>query len=63
MKLKFGVHWFRQDLRLVNNPSLEVLAKRVDQIIPIYIIEPLVSNQYFGFSPLHPKSTKKISLF
>ena len=40
MTLKLGVHWFRQDLRLLNNPSLETLAQRVDEIIPIYIIDP-----------------------
>ena len=40
MTLRFGVHWFRQDLRLAHNPSLEILAGRVDQIIPIYIIDP-----------------------
>ena len=40
MTLKLGVHWFRQDLRLVHNPSLEILAGIVDQVIPIYIIDP-----------------------
>ena len=39
MTLKLGVHWFRQDLRLSHNPSLEALAKKVDQIIPIVIID------------------------
>ena len=40
MTLKLGIHWFRQDLRLVNNPSLEILSKKVDAIIPIFIIDP-----------------------
>ncbi|MDC2979272.1 DNA photolyase family protein [Pelagibacteraceae bacterium] len=40
MKLKLGVHWFRQDLRIDDNPSLEALAKKVDKIIPIYIFDP-----------------------
>ena len=40
MKLKFGIHWFRQDLRISQNPSLEALSKRVDQIVPIYILDP-----------------------
>ena len=40
MTLKLGIHWFRQDLRLANNPALEALAKDVDEIIPIYIIDP-----------------------
>ena len=36
---KIGVHWFRLDLRLNDNPSLEKLSKEVDKIIPIYIYE------------------------
>ena len=34
-----GIHWFRLDLRLNNNPSLIHLNKQVDKIIPIYIYE------------------------
>ena len=40
MTLRFGVHWFRQDLRLSQNPSIEILSNKVDQIVPIYIIDP-----------------------
>ena len=40
MTLKLGIHWFRQDLRLSHNPSLEALSKKVDQIVPIYILDP-----------------------
>ncbi len=40
MVLKLGVHWFRQDLRVNHNPSIEALAKRVDKIIPIFIFDP-----------------------
>ena len=40
MALTLGVHWFRQDLRLKNNPSLKFLSKKVDEIIPIYIFDP-----------------------
>ncbi len=40
MTLKLGVHWFRQDLRLTENPALNMLTERVDQVIPIYIIDP-----------------------
>ena len=40
MTLKFGIHWFRQDLRLFENPSLDALSKEVDQIVPIYILDP-----------------------
>ena len=34
-----GIHWFRLDLRLNDNPSLEQLYKEVDKILPIYIYE------------------------
>ena len=40
MTPKVGIHWFRQDLRLSQNPSLEALSKKVDQIVPIYIHDP-----------------------
>ena len=40
MTFKVGVHWYRQDLRVNNNPSLEALSKNVDKIIPIYILDP-----------------------
>jgi len=36
---KIGIHWFRLDLRLNDNPSLNHLSKKVDTIIPIYIYE------------------------
>ena len=34
---KIGIHWFRLDLRLNDNPSLIHLNKQVDKIIPVYI--------------------------
>ncbi len=40
MTRRLGIHWFRQDLRLSQNPSLEALSKKVDLIIPIYILDP-----------------------
>ena len=36
---KKGIHWFRLDLRLNDNPSLIHLTKEVDKIIPVYIYE------------------------
>jgi len=39
MKAKFGIHWFRQDLRIENNPSLISLSEKVQQVIPIYIFD------------------------
>ena len=45
MVATYGIHWFRQDLRLRENPSLLSLSKKVDQIIPIYILD---LNQRIG---------------
>ncbi len=36
---KIGVHWFRLDLRLRDNPSIDQLSKEVEKIIPIYIYD------------------------
>ena len=36
---QIGIHWFRLDLRLNDNPSLIHLNKQVDKIIPVYIYE------------------------
>ena len=35
---KIGIHWFRLDLRLNDNPSLDQLSKEVDKVLPIYIL-------------------------
>ena len=45
MIVTYGIHWFRQDLRLKKNPSILSLSNKVDQIIPIYIFD---SNQRIG---------------
>ncbi len=44
MTLKYGIHWFRQDLRLENNPSLIYLSNKVEHIIPIFIFDPKTRN-------------------
>ena len=36
---RVGIHWFRLDLRLNDNPALYQLSKEVDTIIPIYVYE------------------------
>ena len=36
---RIGIHWFRLDLRLNDNPALFELSKVVEKIIPIYIYE------------------------
>ena len=39
MSDKIGVHWFRLDLRLSDNPSIDQLSKEVDLVLPIYIFD------------------------
>lgn len=34
---RIGIHWFRKDLRLQDNESLQALAKSVDHVICVYI--------------------------
>ena len=36
---KFSIHWFRQDLRLNDNPSINHLIKKNDPIIFIFILD------------------------
>ena len=36
---KIGIHWFRLDLRLNDNPSLIYLNKQVDKIIPLFVYD------------------------
>ena len=45
MTVTYGIHWFRQDLRLKKNQSILSLSNKVDQIITIYIFD---SNQRIG---------------
>ena len=42
MTEKIGIHWFRLDLRLNDNPSLYQLSKEVDKILPIYIYDEAI---------------------
>ena len=39
---KTGIHWFRLDLRLNDNPALDQLSKEVDTVIPIYIYDETI---------------------
>ena len=38
MTKKIAIHWFRQDLRLADNPAL-TKATESDEVIPIYILD------------------------
>ena len=40
MTEKIGIHWFRQDLRLGDNPAL-INATQHQQVLPIYILDDI----------------------
>ena len=35
-----GLHWFRNDLRLDDNRALSALAERVEQWLPVFVLDP-----------------------
>jgi len=35
-----GLHWFRNDLRLSDNSALAALAERVDEWLPVFVLDP-----------------------
>jgi deoxyribodipyrimidine photo-lyase len=39
MRKKIGLHWFRKDLRLKDNPSLSSLASHVDELVCVYLLD------------------------
>ncbi|MFT5900504.1 MAG: deoxyribodipyrimidine photo-lyase, partial [Glaciecola sp.] len=41
MKKKIGLHWFRKDLRLQDNPSLAALASNVDELVCMYMLNDI----------------------
>ena len=49
---RIGIHWFRLDLRLNDNPALYELSKEVDKIIPIYDHVIVDESQDFGTTEL-----------
>jgi deoxyribodipyrimidine photo-lyase len=44
-KIQISIHWFRQDLRLKDNPSL-FNASKYKKILPIYILDDFNSEDY-----------------
>ena len=38
--MKTGIVWFRQDLRLTDNPALRAACKECDLIVPLFVAEP-----------------------
>ena len=45
MTKKIAIHWFRQDLRLADNPALTKAAEN-DEVIPIYILDDNSAGNY-----------------
>ena len=45
MSKEIAIHWFRQDLRIKDNPSLEA-ASRFDSYIPIYILDDTNAGEF-----------------
>lgn len=41
MKNKIGLHWFRKDLRLKDNPSLSLLTSHVDELVCVYSLDEI----------------------
>ncbi len=37
-----GLHWFRNDLRLRDNTALAALATRVDEWLPVFVLDPRI---------------------
>ena len=45
MTVKKCIHWFRQDLRINDNPSLNS-ASKFDTFLPIYILDDVNSGEF-----------------
>ena len=37
-----GIHWFRNDLRLRDNTALNALADRVEEWLPVFVLDPRI---------------------
>ena len=48
MNNEFSIHWFRQDLRINDNPSLNYLSTNGDNIICIFIYDEINCDRH-GF--------------
>ena len=45
MSKKLVIHWFRQDLRLTDNPALSAACQQ-GQVLPIYILDDTNAGEY-----------------
>ena len=42
------IHWFRQDLRISDNPSLNFLSEKYDNIVAVYILDEVNCDRKMG---------------
>ena len=48
MKNKVSIHWFRQDLRIQDNPSLSYLTKNYNNIVCVFILDEINCDRIIG---------------
>jgi len=46
-----GIHWFRNDLRLRDNTALNALLDRVDEWLPVFVLDPRLIGPRHGGGP------------
>lgn len=46
-----AIHWFRNDLRLQDNTALNEIARRADEWLPVFIMDPRLSDDLETPSP------------
>ncbi len=44
--MKVIVYWFRNDLRLLDNPALTQACKEADFLLPIYVHDPVTETAW-----------------
>ena len=48
MKEKVSIHWFRQDLRIQDNHSLNYLSEKHENVVCIYILDEVNCDRKIG---------------
>ena len=48
MNDEIAIHWFRQDLRISDNPSLNFLSEKYDNIVAVYILDEVNCDRKMG---------------
>ena len=50
MNEDIAIHWFRQDLRICDNPSINYLESKYNKIIGIFIHDELNCDRNYGLA-------------